>query len=190
MVRGEIDRAAALADSSRARVLAEKLGREPAAGLTGVRTRRSSQIVLSYWLAPARSYLWLIGPKGVAHFVLPGEARISSLVERYTADVEAGHDPLARGNPAGRELYDILISPARALIPAGAGVIVVPDGSLHGLNFETLIAADPAPHYWIEDVTVSVAPALGLLQSPPSRRAGPARMLFLGDGNRGGPGGS
>ena len=54
MGRGEIDRAAALADSSRARVLAEKLGREPAAGLTGVRTRRSSQILLSYWLAPAR----------------------------------------------------------------------------------------------------------------------------------------
>jgi len=47
MGRGEIDHAAALADSSRARVLAEKLGREPAAGLTGIRTRRSSQIVLS-----------------------------------------------------------------------------------------------------------------------------------------------
>jgi len=109
----------------------------------------------------------LIGAKGVAHFVLHGEARISSLVERYTADVEAGHDPLARGNPAGRELYDILISPTRALIPAGAAVIVVPDGSLHGLNFETLIAADPAPHYWIEDVTVSVAPALGLRNPRP-----------------------
>jgi len=136
---------------------------------------------LSYWLAPKHSYLWLIGPKGTAQFSLPGANRIAGLVAQYAADVEAGRDPLARDNPAGHALYDILIAPAAALIPSGSSVIVIPDGALHALNFETLIAPGPTAHYWIEDVTVSVAPALNLLQSPPSRRATEARMLFLGD---------
>jgi CHAT domain-containing protein len=67
------------------------------------------------------------------------------------------------------------------LIPTGASVIVVPDGSLHGLNFETLIADVPTPHYWIEDVTLAVAPALGVLQPAAPRRATPGRLLLIGD---------
>jgi CHAT domain-containing protein len=58
---------------------------------------------------------------------------------------------------------------------------VVPDGCLHGLNFETLIADIPTPHYWIEDVTLAVAPALGVLQPAAPRRATPARLLLVGD---------
>jgi CHAT domain-containing protein len=58
---------------------------------------------------------------------------------------------------------------------------VVPDGCLHGLNFETLIADIPTPHYWIEDVTLTVAPALGVLQPAPLHRATPARLLLVGD---------
>jgi CHAT domain-containing protein/tetratricopeptide (TPR) repeat protein len=179
--RGEIHRAAAVADSSRARVMSEKVAQAPGAGRIEIRRRTAGPILLSYWLAPFRSHLWLIGPKGVSHFVLPGEAEIAVLARRYTAAIERGHDPLGKDNPAGRALFETLLGPARALIPRGASVIVVPDGCLHGLNFETLIAGDPAPHYWIEDVTVSVAPALGVLQSPPSRRVAPARLLFLGD---------
>jgi CHAT domain-containing protein len=179
--RGEIDHAAAVADSSRARVMSEKIADEPGAGRIEIRQRTTGPILLSYWLAPARSYLWLIGPQGVSHFVLPGQGEIAGLVSRYTAAIERGLDPLQGDNPAGRALFQTLLGPARSLIPRNATVIVVPDGCLHGLNFETLIVDDPAPHYWIEDVTVSVAPALGVLQSTPARRVTPARALFLGD---------
>jgi hypothetical protein len=51
---------------------------------------------------------------------------------------------------------------------------------LHGLNFETLIVDLPAPHYWIDDVTLAVAPALGVLQRAPFLRATP-RLLLIGD---------
>jgi CHAT domain-containing protein len=179
--RPEIERAAAVADSARARVLAEKLGSEPSGERIGIRPRKPGQILLSYWVAPDRSYLWLIGPKGVSHFTLPGEARITGLVNQYTSVVERAQDPLERDNPAGRALYQALLAPARALIPSGASVIIVPDGPLHGLNFETLIVDDPKPHYWIEDVTVAVAPALSLLQSLPARHGTAAKVLFLGD---------
>jgi CHAT domain-containing protein len=181
VARGEIERAAAVADSSRARVLAEKLGVEPGARKTTARALKAGPILLSYWLAPAHSYLWLIGPNGVAEFVLSGEARIATLVSQYNADILRGHDPLARDNPSGKMLYDELLGPARGLIPAGASIIVAPDGCLHGLNFETLIVNSPTPHYWIEDVSLAVAPALGLLQPPQPRRAASRKLLLIGD---------
>ncbi len=181
VARGQAARAAGIADASRARVLAEKLGGDPGPELMQTRTLPGRPILMSYWLAPRQSYLWLIGPGGLSQFILPGEARIAELVSQYSSAIERGHDPLEQGNPAGRLLYQILIGPARASIPAGASVIVVPDGSLHGLNFETLIVDDPAPHYWIEDVTVAVAPALSLLQETRPRRASPGKLLFIGD---------
>jgi len=177
--QGETARAAAVADSSRARVLAERLGVDTS--FVAAQPRQNGPILLSYWLTAARSYLWVIGPKGVSQHILPGEARIAELVNRYTTAIERGHDPLERDNPAGFELYQELVAPAAQSIPRGASVIVVPDGALHRLNFETLIARDPVPHYWIEDVTIAVAPALGLLQIPPRRSAAPGRMLFIGD---------
>ena len=178
--RGETEGAAAIADFARARVLAEKLGVDPGARKIATRAPKTGPILLSYWLAPVHSYLWLIGPGGISEFVLPGEVHISALVNRYNADILRGHDPLARDNPAGRALYQELVAPARGLIPAGSSIIVVPDGSLHGLNFETLIVDVPTPHYWIEDVTLVVAPALGVLKTAP-RRATPARLLLIGD---------
>ena len=33
-------------------------------------------------------------------------------------------------------------------------VFIIPDGSLNNLNFEALLAPEPKPHYWIEDVTL------------------------------------
>jgi CHAT domain-containing protein len=60
-------------------------------------------------------------------------------------------------------------------------VVLVPDGSLHSLNFETLLVRDPAPHYWIEDVTLSVAPSLGSLQGGRPSSARGRSLLLLGD---------
>jgi CHAT domain-containing protein len=61
----------------------------------------------------------------------------------------------------------------------------VPDGALHQLNPETLVAATPVPHYWIADVTVSVAPSISVLAAAPQTTpaaAGPSRsILIIGD---------
>ncbi|HEX8924612.1 MAG TPA: CHAT domain-containing protein, partial [Terriglobales bacterium] len=48
-------------------------------------------------------------------------------------------------------------------------VIVVPDGSLNSLNFETmLVPGNPAPHYWIEDATITNVQSLRLLTAEKS----------------------
>jgi CHAT domain-containing protein len=58
-------------------------------------------------------------------------------------------------------------------------VILLPDGSLYGLNFETLIVPGPKPHYWIDDVTLTTASSLTLLASAASRPAPKEKSMFL-----------
>lgn len=162
-------------ESRRARLLAEKLGAQPASGGFRERARRSNTVLLSYWLAPEHSYLWVTAPRGFQTIELGKGARICDLVERYSTTILDRRD----GDTIGRELYTILIAPAQKLLPPGVNVVVVPDGCLHGLNFETLIA--PSGRYWIEDATVEVAPSLRLpRQDHPS--AGRNRsILLIGD---------
>jgi len=168
--RGEHDKALQVADSSRARVLLERLGRgrmplgRPAADASGP-ARTSKTIVLSYWLAPNRSFLWLVTPQTRRLFTLPPQSEIESLVENYLAFIQNLRDPLESHHPAANSLYEVLIAPVKDLIQDGASVIVVPDGALHNLNFEMLPVPGKAG-YWIEDVTLSVAPSLAMARDP------------------------
>jgi CHAT domain-containing protein len=62
-------------------------------------------------------------------------------------------------------------------------VVLVPDGPLHGMNLETLPVYGAKPRYWIEDVTLSIAPSLGFLMSAAQPRGAEAEksMLVFGD---------
>jgi CHAT domain-containing protein len=57
--------------------------------------------------------------------------------------------------------------------------MVLPAESLYGLNFETLIVPNPQPHYWIEDVTLTTASSLTLLERSAARRETEEKSLFL-----------
>ena|SRR5437879_3848305 len=46
------------------------------------------------------------------------------------------HGAQDEGNAEGKELYAMLVEPARKLILPGSRVIVLPSGSLYGLNLE------------------------------------------------------
>lgn len=74
-----------------------------------------------------------------------------------------------------------MIAPAAGLIVNGASVVVVPDGALHNLNFETLLVAKPSLHYWIEDATISIAPSLSILQSGKPVEGRQRSLLLLGN---------
>ena len=117
------------------------------------------------------------------HFLsLPPQTEIDPLVKSYRERILDGDNPLEAANSPAAKLYSVLIAPAEKLIPHNSRVIVLPDGSLYSLNFETLIAPDPAPHYWIQDVTLTNASSLTLLQR--SRSTAPpqnARLFLVGD---------
>src|SRR5207302_4545619 len=72
---GEVERALAVADSSRAQVLAERSGADPvrrlAPGAFRDLARRTNSVLLSYWLGPERSHAWVVTDRDVHHVELP-----------------------------------------------------------------------------------------------------------------------
>lgn len=94
----------------------------------------------------------------------------------------AGWDLVEKDSAEARRLYDAVLRPVAPLIPPNARVVIVPDGALHYLNFETLPAPGEPPHYWIEDATVAVAPSLAIAAAAPLPKAiRHESLLIMGD---------
>ena len=75
-----------------------------------------------------------------------------------------------------------MIAPVAQGIPTGARVVIVPDGALTRINFESLPVPGPTRHYWIEDVEVAIAPSLGTLSADAQRRVTHKQsVLLIGD---------
>jgi CHAT domain-containing protein/Flp pilus assembly protein TadD len=180
--RGENTRAFDVAASARARVLAERIGRPELSESTVVRRLQSAAsssrtVLMSYWLAPRRSFLWVIDSSGLQAFVLPGQDAISAHVTHWRDAILDGKDPRVAEHDAGRWLFENLVS-KHYRAPAGSRVVIAPDGSLYSLNFETLPTGDSG-EYWIRDVDITVAPSLALLR--PAEEPAPGRLLLIAD---------
>jgi CHAT domain-containing protein len=185
---GASNRALEIADSSRASVLTEDLRGQTESSRTALlpqlqkAAEAGGSVFLFYWLAPKTSYLWAISGTQSKAVPLADQQQLSQDVASYRAVIEQEkRDPLVTSSQAGARLYQELIAPVAPLVPRGSRVIVVPDGVLHNLNFETLLVPEPQPHYWIDDATISIAPSLGILQT--GKRASSVRrsLLLMGD---------
>ena len=190
--QGKTDEALAAADQSRARTLAQGLGSganqaslRPAALRTGEIARKSGATVLFYWLGEKESYLWAMTPSRTTLFRLPAQREIAPVVERYRkALLEPGvADDAATSD--GMTLYRMLVEPAAGLMAPDGNVIVLCDGRLSLLNFETLVvppaASSGKPHYWIEDADVVSAPSLYMLAAARPARSDHRNLLLMGD---------
>ena len=121
-------------------------------------------MLLSYWLAPSRSSLWIVDADGIRHVPLPPEKEIEDLVRQHQSMIHnALANPLAPASTPGDRLYELLIAPVASRIKTGSSVVIVPDGALYRLNFETLPVKGDRKHYWIEDAEIQVAPSLTML---------------------------
>jgi CHAT domain-containing protein len=167
-------------------VLADRSNLPPPARVSAVALRqvaaRSRSVLLSYWLGPDRSYVWVVTPDAVRCLPLPPAREIATLVREYqTAINNTLADPLAAPGTAGDRLYQLLVQPALPWLPGGSRVVIAADGALHGINFETLPVPGARRHYWIEDAEVSVAPGLSVLSAGPAAGARAASLLLIGD---------
>lgn len=182
--QGRSDRALEIADSSRGRVLAERQRVAAPARVTAAMFQRvaarTRTTLLSYWLAPKRSFLWVITASGIRRVDLPSAPDIEAAVREYRALVDNSMaNPLDKAGTAGDRLYQLLVAPAK--IPRGASVVIVPDGALHGINLETLPVDGPSRHYWIEDVQVQVAPSLAMLTVDTGKAPSDGHLLLIGN---------
>jgi CHAT domain-containing protein len=203
VVHNRAREALAVAEHSRARTLAEGL-KLPVSQLRAAdfhpeqSARKLNSVVLSYWLKPERSFLWVVTPSRVALFPLPAQNEIDAAVTDYR---KALLDPRAIKEAAtGQKLYDMLVAPAEKLIPKAPSVTgpqapcpasaavsrcgsaprvtVIADGSLLTLNFETLLVPSPQPHFWIEDATLSSASSIALLDAKISKSNLPSNHVL------------
>jgi CHAT domain-containing protein len=170
-----------VAESGHARLLAEKLNEastpSPASDFTHL-ARVKNAVILSYLTSPGGSYMWVTTAAFTRMFRLPPEGTLRELIRRHNEPI-LEERPLSE-DQEGRTLYDVLIGPAAGLIPPGSNVIVVPEGPLSDLNFETLIPRGPTPHYWVESAAISVAPSLTLLVDKRQGAFRPESVLAAG----------
>jgi CHAT domain-containing protein len=187
--QGKTAEALQTAEYSRAQTLAEGLGLLQKSSSRSPVTVNPLQIaqdiggtILFYWLGPKQSCLWVVTKDSIKLFQLPPALEIDAAVQNYRKALVGPRDVLQTANPDGTRLFDILVAPAEQAIALNSRVIVIPDGSLNGLNFETLLVPDPKLHYWIEDVTVVNASSLRLLAaSHKSAKTEPRKLLLMGD---------
>ena len=175
-----------VAELSRARTLEEGLASTAQAASFSQKRVQPQQIaqkwkasLLFYWIGHNHSYVWVITPSNTAYFKLPKASEIEPVVKSYRKSLFEMRDVQDTGASAGKQLYAMLVQPAKKLVPQGSRVIVLPAESLYGLNFETLIVPDPKPHFWIEDVTVTTACSLKLLASSATQSSPREKSLLL-----------
>jgi CHAT domain-containing protein len=189
VAQGKFAEALQVADFTRARTLAEGLGllrkgaaQVPSALNPQAVARRAGGTILFYWLGEKQSYLWAITAQKTTMFALPPASEIDAAVERYQRALAGPQDVLETSNLNGIGLYQRLVAPAQAALRKNGKVLIVPDGSLNQLNFETLLVQEPRLHYWIEDTTVSTASSLRLLRANPAPlSSGLGKLLLVGN---------
>ncbi len=186
--QGKTNEALVTADQSRALTLAQGLGlSESSKSLKqtalhpGEISRKTGATLLFYWLGAKQSYLWAVTPKKTTLSILPPQSEIASVFERYRNALQGPNDAVESSNQDGLTLYRMLVAPAKDLIRPNSTVVVLNDGVLSQLNFETLIVPDPKPHYFIEDATLISAPSLYLLASAKASSDSGRKLLLMGD---------
>ena len=122
--QGRIERALEVSDSSRGRVLGERNGLAPPAKASAAALRqvaaRSRSVLLSYWLGPTRSYVWVVTAAGVQCLRLPPANEIAD-----AGTAVPGHDQQRSGRSArivrhgGRSSVSTACRAGVAVGPAG-----------------------------------------------------------------------
>lgn len=140
--------------------------------------RLKGRAALSYLLGEKESFAFLATERGLEAARLPAAARIAGLVEPYLRFLQLAGSRDFKGAAAGRLLFDLLVGPFADRLRSGPSrVVIVPDGRLRYLPFETLVADGGAggapPRFWGESVDISYDDSLdAALEGKPRRAAG------------------
>ena len=139
---------------------------------------RPDEVVLEYVLDEPHSYCAWISKRGAGVQRLPaGRQQIEELARKYLYEIRGKHDSV----DLAKQLYAVLLGP----IPKEAmneRLIVVPDGVLHLLPFDTL--RDSSGALLLENTTISYAPASTVFNVLRNAKEGPvSQRAFLGVGD-------
>jgi len=136
------------------------------------------EVVLEYVLDEPHSYcVWISSNHAGVQTLSEGRREIEALTKRYVNSTRAKRDDQV----VAKHLYDVLLGP----LPSEARrerIVIVSDGILHLLSFDTL--RDSTSALVLESHTVSYVPAATVLQVLRNRKPAAARRhTFLGVGD-------
>src|SRR5882672_1334574 len=126
------------------------------------RTLAPTEVLVEFVLLEPRSYCLVITTHGVQLVPLPGKMRLENLSKRAREELQAGRGP---ERTASLELYDALLGPVAAHWRRASRLFVVPDGQLHLLPFDTVIAANDQGAGGLSVAVVPSASVLALLRT-------------------------
>ncbi len=124
---------------------------------------------IEYFLGDERSYVIGVTRTGLRVASLPAAGDLQDSLIAYLSFLENPRPPAAKASAAAHRLYLDLLAPVEGLLsPRTSHLIIVPDGVLFRLPFETLMPAPtghPARDFLINRFRVSYAPSASALAS-------------------------
>lgn len=145
--------------------------RAPITLATLQRTLRPDEVLLEYVLDEPRSFCLVVTRQTQRIVQLASRKDVESSVDDFVRAVRSSAVP----NEAGSLLYEQVIAPTRSS-EHPRRLIVVPDGRLHGLPFDTLLSLNDS-----RAPAVTIAPSgsvLHLLRAASTSKARPRRRLL------------
>ncbi len=155
--------------------------------------------LVEFLLGEKRSLVWSVSKDRVTVAALPARKEIEEEVSAYRklltekASALTLHQSLTELERRGRKLYDMLLRPLESALASSRRLIVVPDGALGYLPFETLVAgtrrparSDAArPEYLLERFAIVYGPSASALEAIRAAGREPAHpskiLLAFGD---------
>lgn len=131
------------------------------------RLNPDKECILKFFLGERRSFAWLIASNDISLEILPGRQEIEKAVAPFLAAINTKPNNLyleRRLNTQqelAEKLCDRLLGQFAERLAPGKRLIVVPDGILYYLPFETLRHNG---RYLVEDHNISYLPSAGLLE--------------------------
>lgn len=158
----------------------------------------SHTVLLEFLLGEKRSLVWVVSKQMLSVGVLPPRKEIEEEVEAYrklltertsALTLQASLDEIAR---RGKHLYGSLLQPVSSAIPSGSTLIIVPDGNLGYLPFESLVVAtrhSPTgviqPAYLLDKFAIAYGPSASALAAVEEANTGTLErtktLLAFGD---------
>jgi len=124
-----------------------------------------SALILEYSLSGANDYLWAVSADSIKFYKLKHAEKLCSFVDEYLRTISTPPHSGALPLKKGEQLFKQILGPVKAQLIKYTKIIIIPDGLLHYLPFETLVSAvnSKKAHYLIETHQISYAPSASII---------------------------
>jgi len=145
--------------------------------------------IVEYFLGEEASFGLVINNTRAEIFPLPCREAVVNMLRAYLKILSEPPAGQFRGRPAARRLYDVFFAPADNVLPSTIeNLIIIPDGILYYLPFETLVSTGERKSeegkYLIQRFSMAYAPSCSSLYALLKREKGDSKPLsFLAFGS-------